>query len=217
MERRLHELTDADERFFPELVSAQRELLPEFYWRPDNMVRIRQDELGRPRVLIVLALVDGRIAGFIQANYIYVAEVCFLNLDFLAVLPEFRKHGCALDLLRDMRRRASGSVADGIPIVGILGLAAAEENEKDRFVARRLFLYARLGAQIRRDVLYRTPDYPADYVVWYPTVAGFAALPTALLARVLWTVTPYSDDQFTEFVTPFDREQMRVLLRRDPT
>jgi GNAT superfamily N-acetyltransferase len=213
MEQSFLELTEADSRYFADLRSAQKTLLPDFDWLPQNMVRISTDDLGRPRVQILLAILNGGIAGFIQANYIYFGDACFLNIDFFAVLPECRKHGCALALLREVRRRAGCDRRVRAPILGILGLAEAQSSASDPLVERRLRLYAGLGAQIRRDLLYKTPDYPTDFVVWYPLLDSCSALPTVVLAWVLWSVSQYTHEQFRQYVSQVDPAELEAHIK----
>jgi hypothetical protein len=79
----------------------------------------------------------------------------------------------------------------GYNCIGIVGLAEVE-SPLEPFSYKRLLLYSRLGAQIRKDVIYKTPDYPDTYVVFYPASERYSSISTIALAWQLWKISQYT-------------------------
>lgn len=97
--------------------------------------------------------------------------------------------------------------------MGILGLAEVEDMEKP-FSLKRLLLYSRLGAEIRRDLIYKTPDYPDSYVIFYPASKHYSGISTAALSWQLWRISQYNAKQFRQYVANIGYKYIRAELSR---
>ncbi|MDD4163766.1 MAG: GNAT family N-acetyltransferase [Eubacteriales bacterium] len=210
MEIRLEVLEDPLSQYINELILIQKELLPDYHWNPANMVNNRFNEKGRLNSEIIMGFCDNELAGFIQIYYIYYYNKVFINLDFVAVLPQYRKSGLGLMLLTSLKNKMEKPVGDH-RCIGIIGLAEIE-NSTDQFSFKRLFLYSRLGAQIRRDIVYKTPDYPDAYVIFYPATESFSSITTLSLAWQLWRNSQYSFKVFKNYISSIDSTYVRSEL-----
>lgn len=128
------------------------------------------------------------------------------------VLPEYRKSGLGIKLLRYLKHITQKPV-ENYKCMGILGMAEVENMEKP-FSLKRLLLYSRLGAEIRRDLIYRTPDYPDSYVIFYPASKHYSGISTAALSWQLWRISQYNSKQFRRYVANIDFKDIRAELSR---
>lgn len=128
------------------------------------------------------------------------------------VLPEYRKSGLGIKLLRYLKHITQKPV-ENYKCMGILGMAEVENMEKP-FSLKRLLLYSRLGAEIRRDLIYRTPDYPDSYVIFYPASKHYSGISTAALSWQLWRISQYDSKQFRRYVANIDFKDIRAELSR---
>ncbi len=213
MDTRILLLEDPSSPCINTLYSIQQELLPEYSdWDPHNMAQIRVDEKGRPCVEIYMGFCGNVLAGFMQVSYIYYYSKVFINVDFIAVLPEYRKSGLGIKLLRYLKHITQKPV-ENYKCMGILGMAEVENMEKP-FSLKRLLLYSRLGAEIRRDLIYRTPDYPDSYVIFYPASKHYSGISTAALSWQLWRISQYDSKQFRRYVVNIDFKDIKAELSR---
>ena len=213
MDTRILLLEDPSSPYLNMMHPILQELLPEYSdWNPYNMAQIRVDEKGRPCVEIYMGFCDDVLAGFMQVSYIYYYNKVFINVDFIAVLPEYRKSGLGIKLLRYLKHIMQKPV-ENYKCMGILGLAEVEDMEKP-FSLKRLFLYSRLGAEIRRDLIYKTPDYPDSYVIFYPASKDYSGISTAALSWQLWRISQYNAKQFRQYVANIGYKDIRAELSR---
>lgn len=174
------------------------------------MVSHRIDERARVNSEIIMGFCDNILAGFIQIYYLYYYNKVLINIDLVAVLPQFRKNGLGLMLLRSVKNHKP---IGNYRCMGIIGLAEIE-NSIDEFSVKRLFLYSRLGAQIRKDIVYKTPDYPDAYVIFYPVSESYSNITTVSLAWQLWRNSQYSLGLFKKYISPINSTYVRSELKR---
>jgi GNAT superfamily N-acetyltransferase len=211
---KIEELFSHQSDYFAPLEAAQKKLLPEFEWNVQEQIKIRNDEERKPRLKIFVALCENNVAGFLHMNFIRFGDWCIANIDFLGVLQPYRRHGFGLALLRKAKRIAAGlECSDGVKCLGIASLADTGETGTDDFARKRLWLYSRLGGMVREDLVFRTPDYPSDFVVWYPLVDQAAVIPTIALARILWSIYPYAQSDFVEHIGDLDLVEAVTIVQ----
>jgi|GEM_PF-4525301 len=186
--------------YLEELEKIRVKLLPNYESNFQNMIKIRYDKKKRLNVNVTVGIIENKPIGFMQVYYKYFKRFLFANIDLFAVLKKYRKTGLALALARYNKKRTLDLAKENnINALGIIGLAETDIKNNDEFAAKRLFLYSKLGAQVRKDFIYKTPDWPDAYIIWYPFNKEYSNIDSILLAWFLWEFFPYNKKLFFKY------------------
>ncbi len=94
---------------------------------------------------------------------------------------------------------------------GLLGLTKVDQDHSDSWVVRRVKLFEKMGAQVRRDLAYQydgLPESSGDIILWYPMSDEVVEISTKELAWVLWQSGGLPSEEFVRrYGRPDDVQQ----------
>ena len=170
---------------FPNLASAGDQRLVF-----EDILTNRLDTEGRIQKQIFIGLSGETVVGILQIFYYTWNDGLVAVVDLVGVLEPFRGSRLGLRLIRYARSVTENAASQwGVTAKGILGLAELDQGDSDSWADRRVRLFERLGAQVRRDLIYQyggLSESNGDYVIWYPMSADVFEISSRALAWVLW-------------------------------
>jgi hypothetical protein len=200
----IKEITSPQSPHLPGLEKLQAELFPGVPSDFTRFLRGRSGDGGRLRQQLFAGLVQGEAAGLLQVLYREWGKGLIANVDRVGVRPDARGTNLGLSLLRFAKDNFYRLCLQyGQPALGVVGLTDPDRGPADSWSVRRVRLFEKLGAQIRRDLAYHTVDdarlYPeGKLILWYPLTEHMTHIGTRSLAWILWQISGLAPGEFVK-------------------
>jgi len=175
-------------------------LFPDLTPAFESILTHRLDAEGRIQNQIFIGLCGKSVAGILQIFYYPWKGGLVSVVDLVGVLESFRGSGLGLKMIRHASA-ATEKVASQWQVSprGLLGLTELDQGDSRSWIVRRVRLFERMGAQVRRDLVYQydgLPESSGEIILWYPMSDEVAAVSTKELAWVLWQSGGLPSEEF---------------------
>ena len=196
----IREVTKVTSSYLSEMKAVFGALFPDLTPAFEEILTHRLDAEGRIQNQIFVGLCGESVAGILQIFYYPWKGGLVSVADLVGVLESIRGSGLGLGMIRHTSI-ATKKVASQwhVSPKGLLGLTELDQGDSNSWVVRRVKLFERMGAQVRRDLVYQydgLPESSGDIILWYPMSDGVVEISTKELAWVLWQSGGLPSEEF---------------------
>lgn len=197
---RIEEVTSITSQYMDGMIGIFNALFPGLHPSFREILSDRYDSDGNLKRQIFVGLSEDVPAGLLQVFYRPWRNGLVGEVDLVGVLESYRKTGLGLRMMRravTATEQAAG--ARNVPVHGLVWLTEPDKGHAHTWPVRRVRMYEKMGAQVRRDLIYRfdgQPEPDGEIILWCPLARGLGNVPTKELAWLLWQSGGLPEDEF---------------------
>ena len=201
-EFKIQEITTVDSPYLAGMKMVLKALFPKLTPVIEKILDNRFNTEGQIQKQIFVGICGESIAGILQIFYHPWRGGLLSVIDLMGVLESFRSTGLGLSLMR-YAISATKDIAFQWKVSpkGLLWLTELDQGNYNSWAARRVKLYEKTGAQVRRDIIYQfngQPETDGEMILWYPISDDVVKIGTKELAWALWQSGGLPPEEFTE-------------------